>query len=275
MKTSREIENSIHKKFRKRLWTPFIKALKDFELIEDGDRLALAISGGKDSFIMAKLFQQLYRHGKRNFELVFIAMDPGYNEENRRHLEELAQHMEIPLRIYNRDIFSASQRLATSPCYMCARMRRGALYELAQEEGCNKLVLGHHFDDVIETVLLNVLRGGTFMTMMPKLPSQNFQGMELIRPLYYVKEKDIIAWRDYNNLKFLDCACPLSSSQEDSSRQKIKELLPRIKEDFPQVESSILAATKHVHLNAILGTVYMGEETSFLDNYDKERNFNE
>lgn len=267
MKSSKEIERSIHKRFRKKLWSPFTRAIKEFELIEDGDRIAVTMSGGKDSFVLAKLFQELYQHGKRNFELVFIGMDPGYSRENREHLERMASHLDIPLKIFNRNVFSASQAMADKPCYLCARMRRGVLYELARDLGCNKIALGHHFDDVIETYLLNILQGGITMAMMPKLKSKNFPKMELIRPLYYVREKDILAWRDYNHLDFLDCACPVASGQINSYRQRVKKLIPRLKEDFPQVEMSILAATKHVHLGAVLGTVSNGEETSFLNNY--------
>lgn len=272
MKTCIDIEKSLQKKFRHRLWTPFVRALQDYELIKDGDRIAVAISGGKDSFLLAKLFQELYRHGRRNFELCFIAMDPGYDDRSREDLEELARRLEIPLKISNKNIFRASQRLSDKPCYLCARMRRGALYELAKQEGCNKVALGHHFDDVIETTLLNLFQGGITMTMMPKLHSQNFPGMELIRPLYLVRERDILAWRDFNQLSFLDCACPVAKKELDSSRQKIKELIPRLKRDFPALESSVFASMKHVHLGAVLGTVKDGKEYSFLEGYGKERN---
>lgn len=267
MKNCQWIEQSIQKRFRTRLWTPFIRGIKDYRLIENGDRIAVAISGGKDSFLMAKLFQELYRHGKRNFELRFIAMDPGYAPPLREHLERMAAHLEIPLSITPKNVFAASRQLSKKPCYLCARMRRGVLYEIAQEQGCNKLALGHHYDDVIETVLLNVLQGGITMTMMPKLHSQNFSGMELIRPLYYVREKDILQWQEACGLKFLDCACPVAEGEIDSSRQKIKELIPRLKKDFPQVEEAIFASTKHVHLGAVLGTVDHGKEISFLETY--------
>ncbi len=271
MKTCAEIENSIQKKFRSRLWTPFVRALKDYKLINDGDRIAVAISGGKDSFLLAKLFQELYRHGKRNFELSFIAMDPGYDRANREELEARARQLDIPLKIYDKNIFAVSQKLSDKPCYMCARMRRGALYELAQMEGCNKLALGHHYDDVIETILLNVLQGGITMTMMPKLYSSNFEAMELIRPLYYLKERDIVAWQKYNGLDFLDCACPVASGGIDSARQNIKELIPVLKETFPQLESSVFASMEHVHLGAVLGTVIDGRQSSFLESYEDER----
>ncbi|NLY36651.1 MAG: tRNA 2-thiocytidine biosynthesis protein TtcA [Tissierellia bacterium] len=271
MKNCQQIEHSIQKRFRPRLWTPFIRAIKEYQLIEDGDRVAVAISGGKDSFLMAKLFQELYRHGKRNFELIFIAMDPGYLPLHRKHMEKLAGHLNIPLKIFNRNIFTVSQNLSEKPCFLCARMRRGVLYELAKEQGCNKLALGHHYDDVIETILLNVLQGGITMTMMPKLHSKNFSGIELIRPLYYLREKDILQWQEASELSFLDCACPVAATQIDSSRKKIKTLISQLKKDFPQVEESIFASVKHVHLGAVLGTVDNGKERSFLETYKGER----
>lgn len=271
MKDCKDVERSIQKTFRRRLWTPFIQAIKEYELIQDGDHLAVAISGGKDSFVMAKLFQELYRYGKRNFELSFLALDPGYSKENRDHLEKLAKALEIPLKIHEANVFSASQKMSQRPCYLCARMRRGVLYDFAKREGCNKLVLGHHYDDVIETILLNVLQGGITMTMMPKLHATNFPGMELIRPLYYVRERDIILWKDANELFFLDCACPVSQKQADTQRKKVKELILALKEDFPQVEESIFSSVKHVHLGAILGTVVKGKKRSFLDHYDKKK----
>lgn len=276
MKDCKWIEHSIQKTFRRRLWTPFIQAIKEYKLIEDGDRIAVAISGGKDSIVMAKLFQELYRHGKRNFELEFIALDPGYSKENRLHLERIADHLEIPLSFHEANVFSVSQNMSEKPCYLCARMRRGVLYEMAKKKGCNKLALGHHYDDVIETILLNVLQGGITMTMMPKLYSTNFPGMELIRPLYYLREKDILLWKKACELEFLDCACPVSLKQMDTQRKKVKELLPKLKKDFPQVEESIFSSVKHVHLGAILGTVDNGRKESFLDHYEnRKRNHHE
>lgn len=271
MKDCAWIEHAIQKTYRRRLWTPFIQGIKEYRLIEDGDRIALAISGGKDSILMAKLFQELYRHGKRNFDVCFIALDPGYSHENREHLEALAKHLEIPLEIYKANVFDASSSMSQRPCYLCARMRRGVLYEKAQELGCNKLALGHHYDDVIETILLNVLQGGITMTMMPKLHAKNFPGMELIRPLYYIRERDILLWKDACELEFLDCACPLSTKEMESQRKRVKELISSLKKDFPQIEESVFSSVKHVHLGAILGTVNNGKKESFLDHYDDRK----
>ena len=201
------IERSIIKKYRKELWTPFIVAVKRYELVQAGDKIAVCISGGKDSMLMAKLMQELQRHSDVPFELVFLVMDPGYNEINRQKIESNAALLEIPVTIFETNIFEVANNSEKSPCYLCARMRRGYLYAHAREQGCNKIALGHHFDDVIETILMGILYGGQINTMMPKLHSTNFQGMELIRPLYYVKEEDILAWKDYNGLHFLQCAC--------------------------------------------------------------------
>lgn len=271
MKSCEWIEQSIQKKYRHKLWTPFIRAIKEYQLIEEGDQVAVAISGGKDSFLLAKLFQELYRHGNRNFELSFIAMDPGYAPQHRDHLEKMADYLNIPIKIYSRNVFEVSLKLSEKPCFLCARMRRGALYDLAKKEGCNKLALGHHYDDVIETILLNLLQGGITMAMMPKLHAQNFPGMELIRPLYYLREKDILRWQEEAGLSFLDCACPVAEKQNQSSRQKIKKLLPILKEDFPRVEESIFASMKHVHLGSVLGTVDKGKKKTFLEKYKDER----
>lgn len=265
------VEHKLRKNFRKQLWTPFIKAIKDYQLIEDGDRIAVAISGGKDSFILAKLFQELYRHGHRNFSLEFLVMDPGYRSEHRAQLEKVAGDLEIPIRVFEAPVFRVSQAKTDKPCYLCARMRRGYLYAKAKELGCNKIALGHHYDDVIETVLMNVLSGGSFMTMMPKLHSTNFSGMELIRPLYYIREKDIIRFSRAIGYDFLNCACVVADGRIDSNRQRIKQLIQTLKTDFPQVEDSLFAATKNVHVGAILGTIEQGEKRSFLDHYKKEK----
>ena len=206
MKTTKDIELSIIKKFKKKIWRPFTKAINEYELIEDGDKIAVCISGGKDSMLMAKLFQELERHGKKNFDVVFLSMDPGYNESNRLRIEDNAKHLNVPIQFFESDIFDAVSTVEDSPCYLCARMRRGHLYNRAKELGCNKIALGHHFDDVIETILMGMLYSGQFQTMMPKLHSTNFEGMELIRPLYCVHEDSIIRWMNYNGLEFIRCA---------------------------------------------------------------------
>lgn len=262
-----QVEHKLRKTFRRSLWTPFIRAIKDFQLIETGDKIAVAISGGKDSFILAKLFQELYRHGRRNFELEFIVMDPGYRADHRAYLETVARELAIPVKIFDAPVFKVSQSLSDKPCYLCARMRRGHLYAQAKELGCNKVALGHHYDDVIETVLMNVLSGGTFMTMMPKLHSTNFSGMELIRPLYYIREQAIIHFSRTIGYQFLNCACVVAEGKLDSNRQRIKQLIRDLKADFPQIEDSLFAATKNVHLGAILGTIVDGQKHSFLDHY--------
>ena len=207
-----EIERSIIKKFRKKLWCRFARSIDEYQLVQDGDKIAVCISGGKDSFILAKLFQELKRHGRIDFELEFIVMNPGYNKENLEQIRKNLELLNIPAVIFESNIFDVVDDYGgNSPCYLCARMRRGALYSKAQELGCNKIALGHHFNDVIETIMLNILYAGEYKAMMPKLKSENFPGMELIRPMYYVKEEDIIAWAKYNNLKFINCACKLTS----------------------------------------------------------------
>ena len=265
-----QVEHKLRKSFRKKLWTPFIKAIKDYQLIEDGDRIAVSISGGKDSFILAKLFQELYRHGNRNFQVEYIVMDPGYHPNHRNQLEQTANDLSVPIQVFDAPVFRVSQSMTEKPCYLCARMRRGHLYAHARELGCNKIALGHHYDDVIETVLMNVLSGGNFMTMMPKLHSTNFKGMELIRPLYYIRENDIIRFSRAIGYDFLNCACVVADGKIDSNRQRVKQLIGDLKTEFPQIEDSIFAATKNVHLGAILGTIVNGEKHSFLDQYKKE-----
>lgn len=267
MLTNHEIEHIIRKTMRRELWTPFIKAIKEFALIEDGDRIAVAISGGKDSFLLAKLFQELYRFGKQNFSLQFFCMDPGYTPEHRAQVEALAKHLNIDLKIFSSNIFDVAMNLSEKPCYLCARMRRGHLYKIAQELECNKLALGHHYDDVIETVLMNVLSGGNFMTMMPKLYSQNFKGMQLIRPLYYIREKDIRRFTLKSGMHFLNCACSIARGEMDSNRRRVKQLILELKKQFPQVEESILASTRNVHTGAVLGTIKHGQKRSFLTDY--------
>lgn len=274
MERSREIEKSIIKKYRKEIWSKFVKAVKDYKLIKNEDKIAVCISGGKDSFILAKCMQELKRHGQIEFDLEFILMNPGYKEEKLNQIIENAKIMNIPLTIFNTDIFEVATKLnEESPCYMCARMRRGHLYAKAEELGCNKIALGHHFDDVIETILLSVLYGGSFQTMMPKLHSDNFKNMELIRPLYLVKERDIIAWAKYNDLKFLNCACKftekLKEDEYKSKRALVKTLIEELKKDNKYVEYSIFKSAERVNLNTVISYHKNKQEKHFLDDYDK------
>lgn len=267
----RDIERSLIKKFRRSTWTQFIKAIKEYELIQDGDKIAVAISGGKDSLILAKMFQELRKHGMKNFELEFISMDPGFNKANRDLLEEHCEYLNIPVKIFDKKIFEVVDDIANSyPCYLCARMRRGALYAFAQELGCNKVALGHHFDDTIETVMMNVLCAGKFMTMMPKLKSTNFENMELIRPLYYLREKDIKKWASWNGLNPMDCGCAVAAKKTSSKRREVKELIATLGTSFKDVEKSIFHSAKNVHMDAVLGWSTNGEKHSFLDHYDEE-----
>ncbi len=264
----RDIEKSIIKKFRRGTWTQFIKAIKEYDLIQDGDKIAVAISGGKDSLLLAKLFQELNRHGMKNFELEFISMDPGFNKANRDLLEEHCEYLGIPVKIFDKKIFEVVDDIANNyPCYLCARMRRGALYAYAQELGCNKVALGHHFDDVIETVMMNVLCAGKFMTMMPKLKSSNFENMELIRPLYYLREKDIKKWASWNGLNPMDCGCSVAAKKTSSKRREVKELIQTLGTSFKDVEKSIFHSAKNVHLDAVIGWSTDGEKHTFLDEY--------
>lgn len=272
-----QIEKSLIKKFRKPIWSRFTKALHDYEMIKDGDKIAVCISGGKDSMLLAKLFQELYRHGKRNFGLVFLCMNPGYNEENWRIIQENAKLLDIPLTTFETQIFDSVAEVDKNPCYLCARMRRGYLYSKAKELGCNKIALGHHFDDVIETILMGMLYSGKVETMMPKLHSQNFEGMELIRPLYLVKEEDIKAWRDYNRLQFIQCACRFTENctscggAKGSKREEMKDLetgTSAKKSEF--IDSNIFNSVSNVNLKTIIGYKKDGEYHNFLDNYDAE-----
>ncbi len=267
----KEIERSIIKKFRKSIWRNFTKAIDRYELIQEGDRIAVCISGGKDSMLNAKLMQELQRHGKVRFELTFLCMDPGYNVENRRLIEENARTLGIPLTIFESDIFNAVADIEKSPCYLCARMRRGYLYSKAKELGCNKIALGHHFDDVIETVLMGMLYSGKIETMMPKLHSTNFEGMELIRPMYMIKEEYVKAWRDYNGLRFLQCACRFTEScaegEKRSKRDEMTELIAQLRKDSEFVDSNIFNSIHNVNLRTIIGYHKDGERHSFLDDY--------
>ena len=268
-------EKSIRKKFHKQIFSPFAKACQKYQLINEGDHIAVCISGGKDSMLMAKLFQEIKRHRKVNFELTFLVMDPGYNRENRALIESNAKQLGIPITIFESDIFDAVDTIEKSPCYLCARMRRGHLYSKAKELGCNKIALGHHFDDVIETILMGMLHGGQIQTMMPKLHSTNFEGMELIRPLYLVREEDICKWRDYNELHFLQCACHFtetcSTCHEDgttsSKRLETKKLIAMLKKTNPYVENNIFKSVENVNLNTIIEYKKDGERHCFLDEY--------
>ena len=273
-----EIEKSLRKKFKKSVFTPFAKAINDFALIQEGDNICVCISGGKDSMIMAKLFQELKRHNKFPFSVQFLCMDPGYNEYNRKIIEENAKLLGIPLQFFESDIFEFVFEIESSPCYVGARMRRGHLYSKAKELGCNKIALGHHFDDVIETVLMGMLYSGQFQAMMPKLHSTNFPGMELIRPLYYVREDDIKHWRDYNKLNFIQCACKFTETcstchtdgTTSSKRLETKKLIAELKKTNPFIEKNIFRSTENVSKQTILGLKDKGVKHSFLEWYDEE-----
>ncbi len=269
-----DIEESIRKKFRKTIWCRFTKAIREYELVKEGDKVAVCISGGKDSMLMAKLFQELKRHNKFPFEVVFLVMDPGYSPENRQIIENNAQKLNIPVTIFESDIFESVFNIEKSPCFLCARMRRGYLYHKAQELGCNKIALGHHYDDVIETILMGMLYGAQVQTMMPKLHSTNFEGMELIRPLYLVREDDIKKWRDYNDLHFIQCACKFTDTcttcggENASKRVEVKNLIRQLKETNPFVESNIFKSVENVNLSTIVAYKKDGVKHHFLDDYD-------
>ena len=274
-------ERSLIKTYRKTLWNPFIAAVKRYELVVPGDRIAVCISGGKDSMVLAKLMQELQKHTDQPFELSFLVMDPGYNPENRALIEENARTLGIPITVFNSDIFDVTVRVEKNPCYLCARMRRGFLYAKAQELGCNKIALGHHFSDVIETTLLGLFYGAQLQTMPPKLHSKNFPGMELIRPLYCVHEDDIIAWKNYNHLQFLQCACRFTEARDasgdgvgESKRQEMKVLLRELKKTNPNIEKSMFRAIHGVQLDTFPGFKYHGQAHTLLDFYDGSTPFN-
>lgn len=275
MEKYKEVERSIITTYRKTLWTKFAKAVGDYQLIKENDKIAVCMSGGKDSFIMAKLFQELQKHGKVKFDLIFLVMDPGYNEYNRTYIEENAKLLNIPLTIFESDIFDIVSSLKEgSPCYLCARMRRGHLYNKAKELGCNKIALGHHYDDVIETILLNMFYGGEFKTMMPKLHSSNYEGMELIRPMYLIREHDIIAWRNYHELTFINCACRFTEgcsliNDGTSKRKEMKELIYNMHKVNSSVEHNIFKSVDNINMDAIIGYRIGKEKHSFLDEYEK------
>ena len=269
-------ERSLIKKYRKTLWNPFIAAVKRYELIAPGDRIAVCISGGKDSMLLAKLMQELQRHTEQPFELVFLVMDPGYNPENRALIEANAEKLRIPVTIFESNIFDVTVSVDRNPCYLCARMRRGFLYAKARELGCNKIALGHHFSDVIETTLLGLFYGAQMQSMPPKLHSKNFPGMELIRPLYCVHEEDIIAWKNYNGLRFLQCACRFTEERDaaedgvgQSKRQEMKRLIRTLRETNPNIEKSIFAAIHDVQIDTLAGCKFAGRRYAFTEYYDK------
>ena len=277
MKRYQEIERTIIKNYRGRLWAPFIKALKEYELIKPNDRVCVCISGGKDSMLMAKLFQELKRHSDFEFEVKFLVMNPGYNEYNLNYIKKNLELLQIPATIIDTNIFEVANAQEKSPCYLCAKMRRGALYKLASDLGCNKIALGHHYDDVIETTLMNMLNAGSFQTMLPKLHSDNNEGMELIRPLYLIREKDIKAWAKYNDLHFIMCACRFTEACSVdneinlSRRLTTKKLIEELKKNYNEnVEKNIFAAASNINMDMILGYKKDGVKHSFLETYDDE-----
>lgn len=271
---TREIERSIIKKFRRSVWRPFTKALNEYQLVQEGDKIAVCISGGKDSMLMAKLFQELKRHGKVNFEVVFLVMNPGYNEDNWNIILNNAKLLGIPLTVFESDIFDTVATIDKNPCYLCARMRRGYLYSKAKELGCNKIALGHHFDDVIETILMGMLYSAKIETMMPKLHSQNFEGMELIRPMYMIKEEGIKAWRDYNKLQFIQCACRFTENcstcggGRKSKRDEMKELVEQFRNISDVIDTNIFNSIHNINLNTVIGYHKDDMKYNFLDDYD-------
>lgn len=275
--TARDVERSIIKKFRKEIWRKFTRAINEYELIKDGDKIAVCISGGKDSMLMAKLFQELARHGKKNFDVVFLVMNPGYNDFNYQMIVNNAEFLNVPIQVFTSEIFDIVKDEENSPCYLCARMRRGYLYSRAQELGCNKIALGHHYDDVIETILMGMLYGGQVQTMMPKLHSTNFPGMELIRPMYLIRESDIVHWAKYNGLQFIRCACrfteknaALDEDEQNSKRLEIKQLIKELGRRSPYIEKNIFRSVENVNINTIISYKKDGVRHSFLEDYDKK-----
>ena len=270
-----EIERSIIKKFRKDIWSKFIKAISDYELIKENDNIMVCISGGKDSFLLAKCIQELIKHGKFPFTAHYVVMDPGYNKVNRQLIEKNAKLLNVPIEIFETNIFDVTAKVEGNPCYLCARMRRGYLYSKAKELGCNKIALGHHFDDVIETTLLSMFYGREIKTMMPKLHSDNFEGLELIRPLYLIKESAVLAWKKYNELTFINCACRFTENcsivdDGTSKRKEMKNLVDNLRKINPSIDNNIFTSMNNINLNCVLGTKKDGKYTSFLDNYDNK-----
>lgn len=275
MERKEEIERSIIKRFRKEIWRNFIKAVQEYELIKENDNIMVCISGGKDSFLLAKCIQELQRHGKYPFKAEFVVMNPGYKKENVDKIIENSKILGIPIKMFESDIFEVVSNIEKSPCYLCARMRRGFLYSKAKELGCNKIALGHHFDDVIETTLLSMFYGSEIKTMMPKLKSENFEGLELIRPLYLIKEESVIAWKKFNNLEFINCACRFTERNyqevnENSKRKEIKDLIKQLKKINPNIDKNIFKSLDNVNMNCILTYTKDGKRHSFLEEYDKQ-----
>ena len=274
MEKYKDIERTIIKKYRKEIWSKFVKAVQDYELINENDNIMVCISGGKDSFLLAKCVQELERHGKVKFKARYVVMDPGYNQYNRDFIIDNAKILNVPIEIFKSDIFDVVANIdSKSPCYMCARMRRGYLYNKAQELGCNKIALGHHFDDVIETTLLSMIYGSEIKTMMPKLHSDNYEGIELIRPLYLVKEEAIIAWKKFNELTFINCACRFTEgcsliNDGTSKRKEMKELIKNLRKVNKNADYNIFKSLDNVNLNCVLGTKKDGVYKSFLDDYN-------
>ncbi|MBO4888476.1 MAG: tRNA 2-thiocytidine biosynthesis protein TtcA [Firmicutes bacterium] len=274
---AQKIEQSLTKRFRKEIWSPFLTAIREYDLIREGDKIAVCISGGKDSMCLAKLMQMLQKHSDFPFDVCYLVMDPGYAERNRRLIEENAARLDLPVEVFTSQIFDIAFHTDESPCYLCARMRRGALYAEAKKRGCNKIALGHHLNDVIETTLLGMFYASQLQGMMPKLHSQNFEGMELIRPLYKVKEESILRWKDYNQLQFLQCACrfteQIGDSEDgigDSKRQEIKLLIKELKKTNPDIEQSLFGSLHNVHLETFPGFRKDGKAISFLEQYDQK-----
>lgn len=277
MERYEEIEKTITKSYRKEIWKRFIQGISEFQMVNEGDRIAVCISGGKDSFLMAKCFQELKKHRKVNFDVEFIVMNPGYNELNLKKIIENSKILNVPIKIFDSDIFSVVKRVDDKPCYLCARMRRGYLYEKAKELGCQKIALGHHFNDVIETILMGMFYGSQTQTMMPKVKSTSHPGMELIRPLYYVREDDIIRWKNRNNLDFINCACSFTEKNYinpddpgDSKRREMKLLVKKLKENYENIDINIFRSVQNVNLDTIISYTKNGKIHSFLDEYDKK-----
>lgn len=278
MKKSEIIERGLITTYRKRLWSRFIKAIKEYELVNEGDRICVCISGGKDSMLMAKLFQELKKHSPVKFEVEYLVMDPGYNPKNIKMIKTNLDILGIPATIKQTDIFSVANNMDKNPCYICARMRRGALYQLAKDMGCNKIALGHHFDDVIETILMNMLNTGSFQTMLPKLHSDNFEGMELIRPLYFIRLRDIITWKDSNDLKFIECACRFTernnmakNGNSNSQRIETRKLIEKLLSYNENVEWNIFKSSENINMDKILGYKKGGQKHSYLEDYNKDK----
>lgn len=265
-----EIERALIKRYRTKLYNPFIKAITEFQLLEDGDVVGVCMSGGKDSFVLAKLFQEYEKHGSKKIKVKFLVMNPGFNQINLDKLQENAETLDIPIIIRNSDIFRVTEKHGgNNPCYLCARMRRGFLYKFAQDKGCNKIALGHHFNDVIETILLNILYAGNYKTMMPKVKSENFEGLQLIRPMIYVEEKNIINFMKYAEIEAMNCGCQISKGEISSKRKEIKQLIASLKHNFKDVDKSIFKSATNINLNCVLGWQRNGIEHSFLDYYDE------